>query len=112
KDAGDVKSKWHAVVRRLDNRVQIGLEQNNPAEIIPTKEIPAFGVKFAKHELAEVLGFASGDEIISKASMQIATRPPAVPVRADSMRTWEEKTGKYPPPRGAEGLQVPDEMRN
>ena len=111
-EAGDVKAKWHAVVRRLDNRVQIGLEQNNPSEIIPAKEVPAFGVKFAKRELAEVLGFASGEEITNKASIQTATRPPSTPVRADSMPTWDEKTGRYHPPRGAEGLQITDEMRN
>jgi len=111
-EAGDVKAKWHPVVRRLDNRVQIGLEQNNPAEIIPPKEVPAFGVKFAKHELAEVLGFAGGEEIVSKAPMQTALRPPAVPVRADSMPSWDKDTGRYYPPRGAEGLQVPDDMRN
>ncbi|MFS8069852.1 MAG: hypothetical protein ACMG6S_26095, partial [Byssovorax sp.] len=110
-DAGDVKAKWHAVVRRLDNRVQIGLEQNNPSEVITAKEVPAFGVKFPKRELAAVLGF-EGEEITSKASMQTATRPPSVPVRANSMPTWDEKTGQYYPPRGAEGLQIPDGMRN
>lgn len=109
--AGDVKAKWHAVVRRLDNRVQIGLEQNNPSEVITAKEVPAFGVKFAKRELAEVLGF-EGEEITSKASIQTAMRPPSIPVRADSMPTWDDKTGLYHPPRGAQGLQIPDGMRN
>ncbi len=112
KASNDTAAKWHAVVRRLDNRVQIGLEQNNPADVIPAKEIPAFGVKFAKRDLAEALGFNPGEEIVSKASLQTATRPPSTPVRADSMPTWDEKTGRYHPPRGAEGLQVPDEMRN
>lgn len=111
-EAGDVKTRWHAVVRRLDNRVQIGLEQNNPAEVISPKEVPAFGVKFSKRELAEVLGFDGGEEIASKAPIQTATRPPSVPVRADSMPSWDKDTGRYYPPRGAEGLQVPDDMRN
>lgn len=113
-----VKAKWHAVVRKLDNRVQIGLEQNDPADVIAAKEIPTFGVRFVKPELASMLGFAafegesgSATERNARQPIRTGATPPSVPVRSDGMAHWE-KNGRYHPPRGAEGLQVPDEMRN
>ncbi len=109
--AADVKDKWHVVVRRVDNRVEIGLEQNNPSEIIPTKEIPAFGLRFPKPELAALLGYSAATELLTKAPLIRALTPPSTPVRAESMATWD-KDGRYHPPRGAVGLQVTDEMRN
>ena len=53
----DIAGKWHAVVRKLDNRIQIGLEQNDPTEHIAAKEVPSFGVKFTDRALADMLGF-------------------------------------------------------
>ena len=34
-----------------------------------------------------------------------------VPVRSEGMASYD-KTGRFTPPRGDQGLQVPDEMRN
>jgi cytochrome c551/c552 len=106
----DIKAKWHAVVRKVDNRVQIGLEQNNPTDVIPIKETPALGVRFPKPELAAMLGFAAV-EIENKQPLQVASAPPSVPVRAESMAAWD-KDGRYHPPRGSVSLQIPDDMRN
>jgi cytochrome c551/c552 len=105
-----VKAKWHAVVRKLDNRVQIGLEQNDPTEAIPAKEIPVFNVKFPKPELAEMLGFEGVTETTGRQALQTASASPSVPVRGEGMAHFEG--GRYVPPRGSEGLQIPDDMRN
>jgi cytochrome c2 len=110
----DVSAKWHAVVRKLDNRVQIGVEQNDASQVIPEKEIPYLLVKFPKPELATVLGFKPDDnpeEHETRAPIQTATLPPAAPVRSDGM-AHTDKDGRYHPPNGAEGLQIPDDMRN
>ncbi|MFO0758339.1 MAG: c-type cytochrome [Byssovorax sp.] len=109
--AEGVKDKWHAVVRRVDNRVEIGLEQNNATDVIPAKEVPAFGVRFPKAELASMLGFSAAEELVGKSPIQRASAPPSTPVRAESMATWD-KDGRYHPPRGSVSLQVPDDMRN
>jgi hypothetical protein len=109
--ATDVKDKWHVVVRRIDNRVEIGLEQNNATDIIPPKEIPAFGVRFTKPELGATLGFVGASEILTKAPLVRANGPTSTPVRSESMATWD-KDGRYHPPRGSVGLQVTDDMRN
>ncbi len=106
----DVAAKWHAVVRKIDNRVQIGLEANDPIEHVPAKDRPAFGVKFPEAEVAELLGFEV-PEASAKQPLQIGTAPPSVPVRAPSMAKVD-KDGRYHPPQGELGLQVPDEMRN
>ncbi len=107
----DLKAKWHAVVRKVDNRVEIGLEQNDPAQHIPAKELPVFAVKFPEPELAMMLGFEGIDETQTKQPLQVAPAPPSVPVRAPSMASFD-KNGAYHPPRGSQGLQIPDEMRN
>lgn len=106
-----VKAKWHAVVRKLDNRVQIGLEQNDPTEIIAAKDQPVFNVKFPKAELAETLGFVGVSETTLRQPMLTASVPPSVPVRGEGEAHFQ-KDGRYVPPRGAEGLQIPDDMRN
>jgi cytochrome c2 len=109
-----IKARWHAVVRKLDNRVQIGVEQNDPTQVVPEKEIPVVLVKFPKLELAQVLGFKPIDnpeEHEARLSIQTATLPPSVPVRSDGMARLD-KDGRYHPPNGAEGVQIPDDMRN
>ncbi len=109
--SSDVSDAWHAVVRRIDNRVQIGLEQNNPSAYIPEKEQPAFNVKFDKPELGETLGFAGITETKEQKPLVVAMAPPSVPVRGEGMAELDAK-GRYHPPHGSEGLQIPDEMRN
>ncbi len=106
-----VKAKWHAVVRKLDNRVQLGLEQNDPAEVLSAKETPVFNVKFTKPELAETLGFGGVVETTGRQPLLTASASPSVPVRGEGMPHFD-KGGRYVPPHGSEGLQVPDEMRN
>jgi cytochrome c551/c552 len=107
----DIAAKWRAVVRKVSNRVQIGLEPKNPSEHIATKDMPAFGLRFADPELAAMLGFRSAGEITTKQALLTATAPPSVPIRYDGMANVA-KDGRYTPPRGELGLQVPDDMRN
>ncbi len=107
----DVKANWHAVVRKLENRVQIGLEQNEPTAIIPAKETPVFNVRFTKPGLAETLGFVGVAETVGRQPLLVASASPSEPVRGEGMPHFDAK-GRYVPPRGGEGLQIPDEMRN
>jgi cytochrome c2 len=107
----DVASKWHAVVRKVSNRIQIGVEQNDPSQHIAAKEVPSFGLRFPDPELGRMLGFGEQSEITTKQPLQTAIAPPSVPIRSDAMESVD-KDGRYHPPRGALGLQVPDEMRN
>ena len=106
----DLQKRWHAVVRKLDNRVQFGLEPNDSSQHVAAKDVPAFGLKFAKPGLATMLGFPADVEIMGK-GIVTAPAPPAAPVRSDGM-AFIDDTGRYHPPRGDEGLQVPDGMRN
>jgi cytochrome c551/c552 len=112
KDDAAVAAKWHAVVRKLDNRVQIGLEQNDPNELLSAKETPVFNVRFTKPELGETLGFVGVSETAGKQALLSASGPPAVPVRGDGEGHLDKKSGRFVPPRGSEGLQIPDDMRN
>lgn len=107
----DIAAKWRGVVRKLNNRVQIGLEQKDPTAHIPAKEIPSFGVRFADPELATMLGFDGESEVTTKQALLTAATPPVVPVRYEGM-AGVDKDGKYHAPRGELGLQVTDEMRN
>ncbi|MBK8256201.1 MAG: c-type cytochrome [Polyangiaceae bacterium] len=107
----DVKEKWHAVVRKIDNRIQIGVEANDPDARVPAKEIPSFLLKFEKPETGELLGWKDVAETTVKQPIQIAPLPPSVPVRGDGMGSLA-KDGKYTAPRGDMGLQVPDDQRN
>jgi mono/diheme cytochrome c family protein len=108
KDAA-VKAHFHAVVRKLDNRVQIGIEQNNADETIEAKETPTIALRFPKPELARLLGFNAAGTPAKQ--IVVATAPPSVPVRGEAMEQIDDK-GRYHPPRGDLGLQVPDEYRN
>lgn len=108
---GDVKANWHAVVRKLDNRVQIGVEPNDPTKAVDPKSIPTVAVKFVDPELAETLGFTGVVETTTKAPLHTAKAPPSLPVRGRGMASVG-KDGRFHPPRGADGLQIPDETRN
>lgn len=121
-DATDLKDKWHAVVRKIDNRVQIGLEPNDAGAHVAAKDVPVFQVafevkqanpkvEFESPELAEMLGFAGVKETTAKQPIQVASLPPSVPVRSEGMAAVA-KDGKYTAPRGDLGLQVPDDARN
>jgi cytochrome c2 len=105
-----LKAGFHAVVRRIDNRIEIGVEQNDPTKYVATKDQPVIGLRFPDPELANMLGFV-GAEATAKLPLQVATRPPSVPVRSEGMASMDDK-GRFHPPRGSEGLQVPDDMRN
>ncbi len=105
------EAKYHAVVRKDQNRVQIGVEQNDPNEKIPAKEALTIAVRFPKPELATMLGFNAAVETGGKASLLTASAPPSEPVRGPGMESWD-KDGRYHPPNGEAGLQVTDEMRN
>ncbi|MEZ4302746.1 MAG: c-type cytochrome, partial [Polyangiaceae bacterium] len=107
----DLKEKWHAVVRRIDNRVQIGVEPNDPNARIPAKEMPSVLLRFEKPEAGELLGWKDVAEVTVKQPMQVAPMPAAVPIRTDAQGTVA-KDGKFTPPRGDLGLQVPDDQRN
>jgi cytochrome c2 len=112
-DPEDAKS-WRAVVRKVDNRVQIGIEQNNPLEVIEAKAKPKVKLKFPKPALAELLGFEGVAELDGgEAGAQIftASHPPSVPVRSDSQPAWD-KNGRYTPPTARKGLQLPPEFRD
>src|SRR5262249_45206367 len=89
----------------------IGLEQNNPADVISAKDTPSFGLRFTKPETAALLGFAGASEIDNKQPLQVATATPSPPVLSDAMPSWD-KDGRHHPPRAPQGLQVPDDMRN
>jgi cytochrome c551/c552 len=107
----ELKDKWHAVVRKIDNRVQIGVEPNDTDARVPAKDMPVVQLKFDKPETAEMLGWVGVAETTAKQPIQVASNPPAVPIRSEGM-AHHTKDGKYTPPRGDQGLQVPDEDRN
>ncbi len=108
--ASEIKDKWHAVVRKIDNRVQIGVEPNEEGHL-SAKDIPVVLVKFDKPGTAEMLGFAGVKETPDKRPIQVAALPPSAPIRGEGMASVT-KEGKYVAPRGDVGLQVPDEERN
>lgn len=107
----DLKDKWHPVVRTIDNRMQIGVEPNDPDARIPAKEMPVVLLRFDKPEAGEMLGWKDVTETTVKQPIQVAPLPPSVPIRSDGMAGLS-KDGKYTAPRGDLGLQVPDEQRN
>ncbi|HZF56712.1 MAG TPA: cytochrome c [Polyangiaceae bacterium] len=107
----DLAPKWRGVVRKLSNRVQIGLEPKDPSAHIPAKEVPAFGLRFPDTEAAQMFGFKGSQDLTTKQAILTATAPPSVPIRYDGMANVD-KAGRYTPPRGEVGLQVPDDSRN
>ena len=107
--AADIAKSWRIVVRKLDARVQIGLEQTKPNEVIEDADKPTLRVKFTKPGLAELLGFTGS--LYERSAMYVATSPPAAPVRAKSEEHWDAN-GRYTPPTARESLQVPPDFRD
>ena len=110
-DKSDLKGAWHAVVRKIDNRIQIGVEANDAAAHVAPKDVPVFQIRFEKAGTAELLGWKGIAETTLKAPVQVAPFPSAVPIRGEAMESFS-KDAKYTPPRGDQGLQVPDDQRN
>jgi len=107
----DDAKTWHAVVRKTDNRIQIGLEQNNPTEVIDAKARPKIKLKFPKPELAEMLGFPNAAEVDKGLTLYAAPEPPSVPVRSEAQESWDKK-GRYTPPTARKGLTLTPEYRD
>jgi len=107
----DDAKTWHVVVRKTDNRVQIGIEQNNPLEIIDAKQKPKVRLKFPKVGLAELLGFVGTPELDKGMQLYVGSEPPAVPVRSEASESWDKK-GRYTPPSARKGLSLPPEFRD
>jgi cytochrome c551/c552 len=107
--AGDLAKSWRVVVRKLDGRVNIGLEQTQPNEVIEEADKPTLRVKFTKHELGELLGFK--DELYEHASSYTATDPPTVTVRSAAQAQWGDK-GRYTPPTSKAGLTITPDYRD
>ena len=81
----ELAKKWHAVVRKVDNRVEIGLDPNDPGEHINAKDIPVFALKITKPELGAMLGWPGAVELSQKQALYAAPDPPSVPIRSDGM---------------------------
>ena len=107
----DDAKTWHAVVRKTDGRVQIGIEQNNPVEIIDAKQKPKVKLKFPKPGLAELLGFVDSPELDKGQQLYVAAEPPSVPVRSEARESWD-KNGRYAPPTARKGLSLPPDFRD
>jgi cytochrome c2 len=107
--SADIAKSWRVVVRKLDGRVTIGLEQTDPNEVIEEADKPTLRVKFTKPELAEVLGFDR--ELYERESKYTALRPPSTPVRSNAEEGWNAH-GRYTPPSARDGLQITPEFRD
>jgi cytochrome c551/c552 len=106
---GDLAKSWRVVVRKLDGRVTIGLEQTQPNEVIEEADKPTLRVKFAKRELGEMLGFPN--ELYEHASSYTAADPPYEPVRSPAQAMWGDK-GHYTPPTARAGLTITPDYRD
>ena len=100
------------MVRKVDNRVQIGVEQNVPLAVIDAKQRPKVKLKFPKKGLAELLGFDGTPELDDGSQIYTALHAPSVPVRAESGPKWDATTGRYTPPTARNGLQLSPEFRD
>ena len=105
----DIAKSWRIVVRKLDARVTIALEQTKPNEVIEEGDKPTLRVKFTKPELGEMLGFTGA--LYERASSYTAARPPTVAVRSAGEESWDAK-GRYTPPSARNGLQITPEFRD
>ncbi|HKQ71899.1 MAG TPA: c-type cytochrome [Polyangiaceae bacterium] len=107
----DDAKAWHVVVRKANNRVEIGVEQNDPVQVINPIYGPKVKLKFPKPGLAELLGFVGVTEIESNLAVHTGGGPPAVPVRSEAQESWD-KNGRYTPPTARKGLQLVPEYRD
>jgi mono/diheme cytochrome c family protein len=112
---------YRAVVRKVDNRVQIGLELKD--DKAQPKKAPRLRIKFSKARLGTLLGFLGAGfrgvrELDSRTeTLFTAAAPPSQPVRADDAKAagvWniDGSDYQYQPPDGDYGLQIPAEMAN
>jgi cytochrome c2 len=106
---GDLAKSWRVVVRKLDGRVTIGLEQTLPNQVIEDADKPTLRIKFSKPELGEMLGFDGA--LYEHASGYTAVAPPAVSVRSKADGRWDDK-GRYTPPTAKDGLTITPEYRD
>jgi cytochrome c2 len=102
---------WKAVARKTDNRVEIGIEQKDPVEVIDPKQRPKVKLKFPKPGTAELLGFPGATDIDKGEQLYVAPEPPSVPVRSEGSESWD-KNGRYTPPTARKGLQLPPDFRD
>ena len=106
---GDLAKSWRVVVRKLDGRVAIGLEQTQPNEVIEDADKPTLRIKFTKPELGEMLGFK--EELYERAASYTAIEPPTVVVRSQAEAHWDTK-GRYTPPTSRDGLTIAPDYRD
>lgn len=128
-DADKGLAAWRALVRKLDNRIDIGLELRDPAAAAALRssspgagdanaKTPRLTLRFPKFQLATLLGFPGATELESKLRPVFSAPHPATqPIRAETAEaggTWlsSAEEYRYVAPNGAHGLQVTDEMRN
>jgi cytochrome c2 len=106
---GDLARSWRVVVRKLDDRVTVGLEQTQPNEVIEEADKPTLRLKFTRRELGEMLGFKN--ELYEHASSYTGSEPPSVTVRSPAQAAWGDK-GHYTPPTSRNGLTITPEYRD
>jgi cytochrome c2 len=107
--AADIAANWEMMVRKLDGRITIGLDQKDPTKVIEDADKPTLRVKFTKPGLAEILGFTG--ELYEHASSYTATHAPSIPVRSPGEEHWDAK-GRYTPPSARTSLQILPEYRD
>lgn len=106
---GDLAKSWRVVVRKLDGRVTIGLDQTQPNEVIEESDKPTLRIKFTKPELGEMLGFKDG--LYEHAASYTALEPPTVVVRSQAEAHWDAN-GRYTPPTSRDGLTITPDYRD
>jgi cytochrome c2 len=107
--SADLAKSWRIVVRKLDGRVTIGLEQTQPNQVIEDADKPTLRVKFTKPELGEMLGFDAA--LYERAASYVATAPPSAGVRSKAEALWDDK-GRYTPPSAKDGLTITPDYRD
>ncbi len=107
-----VAAKWHAVVRKLDNRVQIGLEQNNPTEVLSAKESARLQRQVHQARARRDARLRAACPRPTGASRSSSPRRRPSRRSAARARPTSSKAGATCRRAAREGLQVPDDMRN
>ncbi len=106
---GDLAKSWRIIVRKLDGRVTLGLEQTHPNEVIEEADKPTLRLKFTKPELGEMLGYEGA--LYEHGASYTAETPPAVAVRSHAEARWDDK-GRYTPPTAKDGLTITPDYRD